>query len=299
MDFFGNKRPDTGNLNAFDVGAIESKTAAPAAPTLTSISPNQGIQGLTYTNVVLTGTNFIGVSSINVSGTRVTVSSFTTNSTTQITATFVIAGNANSGARNVTVTAAGGTTTDTVTFTIVQPRLTSIAPIQGTRGNRVPVTITGSGLTGTTAVTVSGLNITATNVVVVSDTQVTATLNILDNASTTGTRQISTTNSGGANSANSVSFTVVSAATPTLTSISPTSGTHNTTVPVTLTGTNFTPISTINVSGTGITVSNVNVVSSTQITANFVITNFALRTTRNVSVTTGGGTTANRTFTVN
>ena len=296
MDFFGNPRPDTSGAN-FDIGAIENQTHA-AVPTLTSISPNQGVQGLTYTNVILTGTNFIGVTSISVSGNGVTVPSFTTNSATQITATFAIAGNANSGARNVTVNAAGGTT-GAVTFTIVQPRLTSIAPNQGTRGNSVPVTIIGSGLTGTTAVTVSGQNITATNVVVVSDTEVTATLNILDAASTVGTRQISTTNSGGATSANSVSFTVVSAPTPTLTSISPTTGTHGTTVHVTLNGTNFTPISTVNVSGGGITVSNLTVVSSAQITADFVITNAAARNGRNVTVTTGGGTTGARTFTVN
>ena len=296
-DFFGNPRPDPGSPNVFDVGAIEY-SATVAAPTLTSISPSQGIQGLTYTNVVLTGSNFTGVSSINVSGTGVTVSSFTTNSATQITATFVIARTAGSGVRNVTVTAAGGTT-GAVTFTVVTPRLTAIAPTQGTRGNSVPVTITGSGLTGTTAVNVSGSNITATNVVVVSDTEVTATLNILDAASTTGTRTITTTNSGGANSVNSVSFTVVSPAAPTLTSISPATGTHGTTVPVTLTGTNFTPISTITVSGNGITVTNVNVVSSTQITANFVISGTATRNGRNVSVTSGGGTTGNRTFTVN
>jgi len=41
------------------------------------------------------------------------------------------------------------------------------------------------------------------------------------------------------------------------------------------------------------------VVNSTQITANFVIANNAARNARTVTVTTGGGTTAGKTFTVN
>ena len=42
-------------------------------PTLTSVSPNQGIQGTTVA-VTLTGTNFVvGATTVNVSGTGVTV----------------------------------------------------------------------------------------------------------------------------------------------------------------------------------------------------------------------------------
>jgi len=72
---------------------------------------------------------------------------------------------------------------------------------------------------------------------------------------------------------------------PTLSSVSPNSGTQGQTVAVTLTGTNFGPGATISVSGTGITVSNVTVVSSTQITAMFAIAASAPTGPQNITVT--------------
>ena len=46
---------------------------APGAPTLTSVTPNQGIQGTTVA-VTLTGTNFVvGATTVTVSGAGVTV----------------------------------------------------------------------------------------------------------------------------------------------------------------------------------------------------------------------------------
>jgi hypothetical protein len=59
------------------------------APTLSSISPNRGVQGQAL-GVTLTGTNFATGATVNVSGTLVTVSSTTVVSSTQITATFTI-----------------------------------------------------------------------------------------------------------------------------------------------------------------------------------------------------------------
>src|SRR3989442_11111525 len=72
---------------------------------------------------------------------------------------------------------------------------------------------------------------------------------------------------------------------PTLSSVSPNSGTQGQTVAVTLTGTNFGPGATISVSGTGITASNVTVVSSTQITAMFAIAASAPTGPQNITVT--------------
>ena len=70
------------------------------------------------------------------------------------------------------------------------------------------------------------------------------------------------------------------------------------TVNVTLTGTNFTGGSTVNVSGTLVGVSNVVVTSLTSITASFAVDPAAAQTTRNVTVTTAGGTTTSLPFTV-
>src|SRR6202023_2998945 len=86
---------------------------------------------------------------------------------------------------------------------------------------------------------------------------------------------------------------------PTLTSISPSSGVRGTTVAVTLTGTNLIGTTAVTVSGTGVTVPSFTAVNSTTITANFTITaNAALTPTRNVSVTSSGGTSNAVTFTV-
>ena len=85
---------------------------------------------------------------------------------------------------------------------------------------------------------------------------------------------------------------------PTLTSISPNRGTQGQTVPVTLTGTNFTVGASINVSGALITVSNTTVVSSTQITATFAIATAAVLGPVNISVTSSGMTTNTVTYTI-
>ncbi|MCX6755063.1 MAG: hypothetical protein NT068_00780 [Candidatus Nomurabacteria bacterium] len=84
---------------------------------------------------------------------------------------------------------------------------------------------------------------------------------------------------------------------PTLTSISPTSGTAGNSYPVTLTGTGFGSGSTVSY-GSGITVTGVTVVSTTSITADIAIAASATGT-RSVSVTSGGQISNTRTFTIN
>lgn len=88
---------------------------------------------------------------------------------------------------------------------------------------------------------------------------------------------------------------------PTLTSVSPNSGTQGTTASVTLTGTNFATgagATTVSVSGTGVTVNNVVVNSATSLTADFVIGAAASTGARTVTVTTAQGNSGGKTFTV-
>ena len=263
-----------------------------ATPTLTSISPTNGVQG-TNVPVTLTGTNFAANATVNVSGSGVTVSNVIVVSATQITATFGIAANATVGGDTVTVMSSG-VTTNGVTFTVTAtPTLTSISPTNGVQGTNVPVTLTGTNFTANATVNVSGSGVTVSNVVVVSATQVTATFGIAANA-TVGGDTVTVTSSGV--TTNGVTFTVTAA--PTLTSISPTSGAQGSNVPVTLTGTNFAANATVNVSGSGVTVSNVVVVSATQITATFAIAANAGLSGYTVSVTSAGVTTNGVTFTV-
>jgi hypothetical protein len=91
------------------------------------------------------------------------------------------------------------------------------------------------------------------------------------------------------------------AVTPTLTSIVPALGARGGVVAVTLTGTNFAAGATLNTApllAAGITVSGVTVVSATRITATFTISGRATLGADNVTVTSGGVTTAPVTFTV-
>jgi hypothetical protein len=85
---------------------------------------------------------------------------------------------------------------------------------------------------------------------------------------------------------------------PTLSSISPNSGTQGQTVTVTLTGTGFVWDPTVNVSGALITVSDTEVVSTTRITATFAIAANAVPGAVNISVASYGMTTNAVTFTI-
>jgi Ice-binding-like/Bacterial Ig-like domain/IPT/TIG domain len=265
-----------------------------APPTLTSINSNSGVQGQGVA-VTLTGTNFIAGATIGVSGAGITVSNTTVASATQITATLTIAANAATGARNITVTTSGGTSSPQIfTVNLAPPTLTSISPNSGVQGQSVPVTLTGTNFVAGATIGLSGAGITVSNTTVASATQITATLTIAANAAT-GARNVTVTTSGGTSGAQP--FTV-NLDPPTLTSISPNSGVQGQSVPVTLTGTNFVAGATIGVSGAGITVSSTTVASATQITATFAIASNAATGAQNVTVTTSGGTSGAQPFIV-
>ena len=94
-------------------------------PTITSISPSQG-PAAGGTPVTITGTDFIGATKVSFGSTDVSAANFTSLSDTQI----VVNAPARSGTVNVSVTTAGGTTTDPGTandFTyIAPPHITAI-----------------------------------------------------------------------------------------------------------------------------------------------------------------------------
>ena len=110
-------------------------------------------------------------------------------------------------------------------------------------------------------------------------------------------------NIGGATSQTGVTIVVNGSGTgnlsvPTLASLSPNTGAAGTTVPVTLTGTNFVAGANVSVSNPGVAVNNVNVVSGTHITATFTIATGATTGSVNVTVTTTGGNSGPVPFTV-
>ena len=272
-----------------------SFTVNPPAPTLASVSPASGVQG-TSVPVTLTGTNFVAGATVATTSSGITVGSVTVVSATKITATLTIAASAALGAANVTVTSTGGTSGAAV-FTVKPPApvLTSVSPASGVQGTSVPVTFTGANFVAGAMVVANRSGITVTSLTVVSATQITATLSVGAGAAT-GTVSLVVATSGGASSA--VSFTVNPPA-PTLASVSPASGVQGTSVPVTLTGTNFVSGATVGVGNPGITVGSATLVSATQITATLTTGASAATGAANVTVTTGGGTSGVAVFTVN
>ncbi|MEJ7609411.1 MAG: SBBP repeat-containing protein, partial [Bryobacteraceae bacterium] len=90
----------------------------------------------------------------------------------------------------------------------------------------------------------------------------------------------------------------VAASVPTLTGISPPMATLGATVPVTITGTNFSPGATPQLTGAGVSITAVQFVSAFQINAIFTIDSAAAQGARNLTVLTANGPTNPVTFTV-
>jgi len=279
-------------------------TVLPPVPSLTTIAPSTGVQG-NAVNVTLTGTNFItgaGNTTINVpAGQGITVSNVVIVSTTSITATFTLSGTATLGAQNVSVMTTGGTSGNQ-TFTVqAPPTLASISPTSGGQNGTTAVTLTGTNFGSTATIGLSGTGITVNTVVVVNSTTITANFVVSASAPLGAQNVTVTTNAVATMPPPTVTFTVIPPV-PSLTTIAPSSGVQGQVYNVTLTGTNFQTgagNSTINVpAGQGIAVSNVVIASTTSITATFTLSGTATLGAQNVSVTTSGGTSNNKPFTV-
>jgi hypothetical protein len=154
---------DVTNADGTDTSATNFTVASTTCPTITSFTPTSGPVG---TSVTITGTNFTGATSVTFN--NVAATTFTVNSATQITAT--VPATATTGP--IRVTTPGGTGSSLTNFTIAAPTITSFAPTFGPVGTSV--VITGTNLTGATAVTFN--NVAATTFTVNSPTQITATV---------------------------------------------------------------------------------------------------------------------------
>ena len=134
-----------------------------AAPTITSFTPTSAGAGVGAV-VTVNGRNFVGVTSVDIGG---VVAPFTVVNTNVLT--FVVPVGAATG--RLTVAAAFGRVSARTNFTVIpRPTITAFTPLQGGAGVRV--TISGTNLTGTTAVTIGGrvvttfVSRTATSVVI-------------------------------------------------------------------------------------------------------------------------------------
>ncbi|MFF3689572.1 IPT/TIG domain-containing protein [Streptomyces sp. NPDC002187] len=240
-----------------------------AAPVVSSISPNQGPPS-GGTIVTLTGTGFTGTTTVKFGANA--APSFTVVTSTQISALSP----AGTGAVNVTVTNGDGTSTQAITYTYVPtPSLSSVSPAQSAVAGGTVVTLTGTSMSGATAVRFGGT--TAPSFTVNSATQVTA----VTPARPAGASSVTVTTPGG--TSNPLPFTYVVA--PSVTGLSPAQGPAVGGTVVTLTGTNLTGTTAVRFDTTAAPSFTVN--SATQITA---MTPVHAAGAATVTVTTPGGT---------
>jgi hypothetical protein len=188
--------------------AVVTVTSPPAAPVLSSVTPNSGTQG-TSVSVTLAGSNFQAGAAVAISGSGVSATGVTVVSATRITATFVISATASTGAHSVTVTTSPGSSA-AQSFTVnapapAKPTLASLTPNAATRGSTVTVTLKGTNFTSPATVTVQGGTVTVSNVVVVNSTTITASFHV---SSTAGRRSRDTTVTTAAGTSNARSFTI-------------------------------------------------------------------------------------------
>jgi hypothetical protein len=240
--------------------------------TVTGLSPISG-PALGGTFVTISGTGFTGASAVDFGTTL--VSSFTVASATSIT-TMSPAG---TGVVDVTVTAPSGTSpvnppADQFTY---GPTVTGLSPTFGPSLGGTTVNVIGTGFTGATSVIFGTAE--ATNVTVVNANLVTAV-----SPPGNGVVDVSVTTPAGTSPPTPADqFTYPPL--PTVTGLSPTSGTAAGGTPVTITGTNFTAPATVDF-GTNNPATNVIVVNASTVTADSPAGSGVV----DVTVTDAGGT---------
>ncbi|MDO7882939.1 MBG domain-containing protein [Salinibacterium soli] len=262
-------------------------TVAPsvATPTISAVTPNSGpVSG--GQSVTVTGTNFRAgngsLATITFGGVSATVQSIATNGKSM---TVVVPAHA-AGAVDVQVSTVDGRATSRNGYTYnPAPVITGLSPASGIVAGGTFVTLTGSGFgaTGVPVVTIDGR--AATCVTRLSDT----TISFVAPAGTsTGARTVEVTpatRGGSASLAGGYTY-VAATTTPTISSVSPSSGLTSGGTTITLRGTGFTSATTPSVLVGGSCATDVVVVDATTITAT---TPTGVAGVRDVVVTTSTG----------
>jgi hypothetical protein len=236
-----------------------SYTGSTATPTLTWVTPASG-PAAGGTTITMYGTNFVSGLTVRVGGAAATNVVYV--SSQELTAR-TPAGTA--GVRDVQVINPDGqvatrTGAFTYTGTTAAPTLTAVSPTSGPTAGGTTITLAGTGFVSGATVRVGGT--AATNVAFVSATQLTARTP----AGTAGARDVQITNPDGQSATRTGGFTYnATTSAPTLTSISPDSGSTGGNTFITLTGTNFVSGATVRIGGVAAT--SVAFVSATQLTA--------------------------------
>ncbi len=208
-------------------------------PAITGVSPLAGpIAG--GTTVTLSGTGFLadgGVDTVIIGGKIVTPTSVS-----DTAVSFVAPAHAAGAVSIAVITAGEGSSPDSAYVTAsqsfeyeAQPQVTSVAPGEGAVAGGTPVTITGSGFTGATAVDFGSTVLGPSQFTINSDTQITTTSPA--GTDTSGAVNIQVVSPGGTSPVNAASGIFIYG--PVITGVSPTTGSIAGGTTVTLSGTGF------------------------------------------------------------
>ena len=207
---------------------------APPVPVVTGVSPRSGSSN-GGTLVAVTGTNLhvVGTSQV-LFGTLVATPISISNTTI-----VVVSPRQAAGLYNVFVKTPGGksaaSTADWFTYVAEPPApiVSGISPKSGLGAGGTVVTVTGTYLTGATQVLFG--TVPGTNVTVISDTELTVT----SPAETSGTYSVYVVTPNGKSATNTNADFYIDPPPPTVTGVSPRSGSSNGGIVVTITGTNM------------------------------------------------------------
>jgi hypothetical protein len=211
-----------------------------AAPVINNLIPNSGSTA-GGTTVSISGTDLAGATAVTFDGLG---SAITVNTDTQLT---VLTPAHVFGIVDVAVTTPSGTTTAVGAFHYLVPPLTApslsgLAPTTGPIAGGTLASITGSALTGATAVTFGGL---AGAITANTDTQ----LIVLTPMHTAGLADLVVTTPGGSVTAAAVFLYTATATLPDSLVLSPTTGTIAGGIPVTITGTSLSGATSVTFGG--------------------------------------------------
>ncbi|MGC0318467.1 IPT/TIG domain-containing protein [Kitasatospora acidiphila] len=257
-----------GPVTATVTNASGSATAGYSYDNGLTLSPTQGPTG-GGTVVDIFGTGLAGADSVLFGGTAAW--SFTQLSATHLQAVSPVGG----GEVHVVVMTHGNAGAPVYFYYLPTPFASGISPIAGPLAGGTAVTITGVNLSTTKAVSFGG--ITATSFAVLSDSQVTA---VSPAAAAPGSVQVEVTTAGGV--VDNLSFSYDT--NPTISGLSPTSGSTNGGDTVTINGTDLAHTEAVTFGGTP---APFGVIDSNTVTA---ITPPSSAGLADVAVTTSGGT---------
>ncbi len=264
---------------------IQAQLPAPVVSGLSPTSANAGGAALTLT---VNGTNFVSGATVLWNGAPLTT---TFGTATQLTAAVPANLIANAGTANVAVSQPSGIS-GVAAFTInaVAPTISSLSPATTAAGGGVfTLTVNGTNFVSGASVNWNGAPLTTT---FGTATQLTASVpaNLI---ATAGTASVTVTEPAGTSNASTFTVTAV---TPTISSLSPSSATvGGVDFPLTVSGTNFVSGASVNWNGAPLTTT---FGSATQLTASIPASLIATVGTASVTVVEPAGTSPAKTFTI-